>query len=125
MSMAGGFRLVDFPVTVKPWGKEILIERNCEYAFKEIVMKAGTRSSLQSHNFKRETMLVLEGEIELETVSDGGGSRKEVFRDGDAYTIPPKVIHRVTVIRDSRLFEVSTPQLEDVVRHADDYGRQD
>jgi mannose-6-phosphate isomerase-like protein (cupin superfamily) len=119
-----GHRLAPFRVTEKPWGRETLVELNDRYAFKEIVMIPGTRSSLQSHRFKLETIYVVDGEIELETIDAEGGSHKEIYRTGEAYTIPIGTIHRVTVLKDSRLFEVSTPHLDDVIRHADDYGRE-
>jgi mannose-6-phosphate isomerase len=123
MTEAQTHRLAHFQVTEKPWGRELLVERTDRYAFKEILMKAGTRSSLQSHNFKLETIFVVDGEIELETIDGGGTPTTEVYGPNQAYTIPVGTIHRVTVLRDCRLFEVSTPELDDVIRHSDDYGR--
>ena len=111
-----------FLITKKPWGEECLVTRNQKYALKKIQMKAGTRSSLQSHSFKLETIFVVEGLIELET-DLGGRIVKEKFSSNEAYTVPVGAKHRVLVLEDCLLFEVSTPELEDVVRYEDDFGR--
>ena len=87
-------------------------------------MKAGTRSSLQSHRHKLETLLVLDGAVHLEIVDPTGHAVHEAYAANQAYTIRPGIVHRVTVLADCRLIEVSTPELDDVVRHQDDYGRQ-
>ena len=84
---------------------------------------AGTRSSLQSHERKLETIYVLGGRIELETHYGPGDVMREMVGKGEAYTVPPGTRHRVTVVEDARLIEVSTPELDDVIRHADDYQR--
>ena len=116
-------KIQQFAITEKPWGKEILIEKTAAYALKEIWMVKGTRCSLQSHVKKLETLYVLSGEIELETVDAKGQSSFENFKPNQAYTIPPGCKHRVKVIEDCRLIEVSTPELDDVIRHQDDYNR--
>lgn len=110
--------------TVKPWGSESLIVCNEKYAWKEIVMKKGLRSSLQKHTFKYETIYVLSGKIELESRTAKGDVIKKIYRENEGYSLPPGTIHRVTVIEDSRLFEVSTPELDDVIRLEDDFNRK-
>ncbi len=110
--------------TVKPWGKEILVTVNDRYALKDIRMIAGTRSSLQRHDRKLETILVLSGEVDVLLHPPGGAAVERRCREGDSYTVEPGTVHRVTVIEDARLIEVSTPDLDDVVRLADDYRRQ-
>jgi mannose-6-phosphate isomerase-like protein (cupin superfamily) len=116
-------RITDMPVTTKPWGGETLIALTPAYAFKRIVMHAGTRCSLQSHVHKLESIYVVSGEIELETVDQNGATHRELYVAGAGYTVPPGTRHRVRVVSDAVLFEVSTPELDDVVRHADDYNR--
>lgn len=116
-------RIKDFAVTAKPWGRELLLAKTDRYAFKEILMNKGTRCSLQSHQRKCETIYVDSGTIELEIVAPTGGSVFDIFKPGEAYTIPPGTIHRVKVLEDCRLFEVSTPELDDITRHQDDYQR--
>ncbi len=118
-------RISDFVITKKPWGKEILVEKNDIYAIKDIFMNAGTRSSLQSHEFKLETIYVISGKIELEIVDEKGVSYMEIYNKNEAYRIPPGGKHRVKVLEDCRLVEVSTPHLDDVIRHQDDYRRSD
>lgn len=110
-------------VTVKPWGKEILVAHTARYALKDIHMIAGTRSSLQHHVEKLETILILAGRVSVERGPTVQQLATDVFGPGDSYTVLPGTIHRVTVLEDARLIEASTPELDDVVRHADDYGR--
>ncbi|MCB0337573.1 MAG: NTP transferase domain-containing protein, partial [Bdellovibrionales bacterium] len=116
-------RIESFKLIEKPWGSEELIEVNSRYACKKIVLRKGTRSSLQSHQWKLETIYVLTGSLELETCSETGEFSKEIFRQGEAYTIPSGIIHRVTALEDLIVLEVSTPELDDVVRYEDDYNR--
>ncbi len=117
------YRISEYPVTDKPWGREILVEHNESYAFKEIQMIKGTRSSLQSHRKKLETIFVVSGKLELEIVPEDGESLFEIYSRGEAYTLPPGTKHRVKVLEDCCLFEVSTPELDDIIRHKDDFGR--
>ena len=124
MTAIKSFRITDFSKTSKPWGSEILIDKNPAYAFKQIIMKAGSRSSLQSHRFKQETIFVVSGLIELEIVSSGGESQFEQFGPNQAYYLPAETIHRVRVIEDCLLYEVSTPELDDIIRYQDDFGRK-
>lgn len=110
-------------ITRKPWGHEVLIACNDRYALKDIHMVKGTRSSLQSHVRKMETIYVISGKISLERQDPGQEPRTLVYEAGQSYDIPPGTIHRVTVLEDARLIEASTPELDDVIRHADDFGR--
>lgn len=111
--------------TEKPWGHELLVECTDKYALKEIFIKKGTRSSLQSHNKKLETIFVISGSLELEMVDDRKRVSKEIYKTGEAYTIRPGLIHRVLAVEDVRVVEVSTPELDDVIRYQDDFGRAD
>jgi mannose-6-phosphate isomerase len=116
-------RSEEYSVAQKPWGKELLVEHNEKYAFKEIIMSKGTRSSLQSHQFKLETIYVVEGCIQLNIEGKDSQTIEQIFHPNESYTIPPSVKHRVIVLEDARLFEVSTPELDDLIRHSDDYNR--
>jgi mannose-6-phosphate isomerase len=109
--------------TEKPWGHEILVVCNERYALKDIFIKAGTRSSLQYHVRKLETILILSGRILVDSGVDGDQISQETYGAGDSYTVTPGTHHRVTALEDARLIEVSTPDLDDVVRVQDDYGR--
>jgi mannose-6-phosphate isomerase len=116
-------RIREMKYVTKPWGSELIVEHTNKYALKDIFLKKSTRSSLQSHHFKLETIFVLDGIVELELWDASGILIKESYVKNEAYTIPPNTKHRVTAIEDCRLIEVSTPELEDVIRHEDDFGR--
>ena len=115
-------RRQSFQHVAKPWGEEILVEHTAVYALKDIRMKRGTRSSLQMHEKKHETIYVISGTVELETHA-AGCVELEIFGPNEAYSIPPGTKHRVRVLEHCRLIEVSTPELDDVVRFEDDYQR--
>ena len=105
-------------VVDKPWGREIHLAVEDEYVGKILEVKAGSRLSLQYHEKKKETMYVLDGKLKL--TLDG---ETEVVGPGKAVTITPSMRHRVEAVEDSRIIEVSTTELDDVVRVEDDYGR--
>ena len=106
----------------KPWGFELLFALTPEYAGKLIFVKQGHRLSLQYHENKDETMYLHQGKIQLE-IEDEGRMVSKTFLPGQSLRITPHTKHRLKAIEDSTIFEVSTPELEDVVRLEDDYGR--
>lgn len=108
-------------VVKKPWGTEKLIVKTDRYAMKEIIIEAGHRLSLQYHNQKEETVYVLEGKL---WISDG--NKTYILKVGEYFHVPPKQVHRFASMNDQRcvLLECSTPELDDVVRLADDYNRK-
>ena len=107
---------------VKPWGHELVFAENERYAGKILHLEPGHCLSLQYHERKDETLFVLSGEV---TLSVGGeGSMKEIrLRPGDAHRIRPGVRHRMSAEVASEVVEVSSPELDDVVRLEDRYGR--
>jgi mannose-6-phosphate isomerase len=105
----------------KPWGYELRFVRTDRYAGKVLFIKAGSQLSLQYHEKKDEAFLVHEGQLELVL---GREQRVEKLGPGEARHITPGTVHRFRALTDTLLFEVSTPELEDVVRIADDYGRE-
>jgi mannose-6-phosphate isomerase len=110
-------------IVEKPWGRELWIAHTNHYAMKIIEIRAGTRPSLQYHREKHEHIYVDQGRVRLELeLSDGSMSTEEVG-PGTVVEIIPGRKHRLSALSDTRLLEVSTPQLEDVVRVEDDYGR--
>lgn len=109
--------------TAKPWGYEILLAVNERYAMKDIFLRAGTRSSLQSHNLKLESIVVIARRMLLELEDEGGAMRQREVGPGDTYDVLPGRRHRVTAVSDVRVIEASTPELDDVVRYEDDFGR--
>ena len=107
----------------KPWGYELRFARTDRYAGKVLFVKAGSQLSLQFHERKDEAFFVQEGTLELVL---GQGSEQQVLRlePGMSRRIAPRTVHRFRAVTDVLLFEVSTPELEDVVRLEDDYGRE-
>jgi len=107
-------------IVEKPWGREIWIAQEEEYAGKILEIKKGFKTSLHYHNVKKETMYILEGEVEI-LVEKG---EKITLKEGQSITLEPKDKHRIIAKSDVKIFEVSTPQLNDVVRIMDEYGRK-
>ena len=109
--------------TEKPWGFELLFAHTSKYAGKVIFIRKGQRLSLQYHEKKDESMYIYEGEARLEIEEKDGQLVSNVVRPGHCITLSPFTKHRLEAIEDTTLFEVSTPELEDVKRLEDDYGR--
>lgn len=115
------------PVKIKekPWGREIWFADIAGYAGKILEVKKGKRLSLQYHEKKTETQYLLDGKVILHVGKDKNNIKQIVLNPGDKYDILPYTIHRLEGLEDSRIFEVSTSHLEDVVRIEDDFGRPD
>jgi mannose-6-phosphate isomerase-like protein (cupin superfamily) len=113
------------PRTVdKPWGSELIWAETDDYAGKILFVKAGESLSLQFHRVKDESWLVQEGRAKVELGSAGAAMLKvEVVGAGASFRLRPGTVHRVTALEDTTILEVSTPQLDDVVRLEDRYGR--
>jgi mannose-6-phosphate isomerase len=109
----------------KPWGYELIWALSDDYAGKVLFLRAGESLSLQFHREKDESWYVQSGRAELEVGAVGEAVlQREVLRPGAALRFPPGTVHRVTALEDTTILEVSTPQLEDVVRLEDAYGRE-
>ena len=109
--------------TEKPWGYELLFAHTDRYAGKVMFVKKGHRPSLQYHKKKDETLYIYQGKLLLERETADGRMVQSEVTVGACFRIPPLTKHRITALEDTYIFEVSTPELEDVVRLADDYGR--
>ena len=107
----------------KPWGYELIFAHTDRYVGKILHINRGESLSLQYHERKEETLFVVRGELRL-TVGYEGDTREMPLREGEAFHIPPRLIHRMEAIRDTDVAEVSTPELDDVVRLDDRYGRK-
>ncbi len=111
----------------KPWGHEIIYAVSERYVGKLLFIRAGERLSLQYHRQKDETIYVLSGKMlfEVGPLEPAGTPREDVImKPGDAYRITPHTVHRMVAIEDTQVLEASTPELDDVVRLEDKYGRQ-
>lgn len=107
----------------KPWGREIWVAHTDKYAFKIIEINQGTRSSLQYHVHKHEHIYVDRGVLQMEWENDQAQMETRALHPGDVIENKPGRKHRATAVEDVRLLEVSTPELDDVVRVEDDYHR--
>lgn len=110
--------------TDKPWGYEILWAKTKDYVGKILFVKKGESLSLQYHNIKEETLFIETGSCIIETGDDAENLKPLHFSNGGVFHVFPKRLHRIIAVTDCRIFEVSTPQLDDVVRLKDLYGRQ-
>ena len=106
----------------KPWGYELHWARTDRYVGKIIHVTKGHALSLQYHNVKDETIFLWSGKILFEIELDGTLTGREMA-PGEAVHITPKTVHRMTALEDSDILEASTPELQDVVRIEDRYGR--
>jgi mannose-6-phosphate isomerase-like protein (cupin superfamily) len=107
----------------KPWGYELIFAHTDRYVGKILHVDEGHALSLQYHNRKDETLFMKEGEVQLE-VEEDGVMVKRVLRAGESYRIRPLQRHRMVAGPGGcDIIEVSTPELDDVVRLEDRYGR--
>jgi mannose-6-phosphate isomerase-like protein (cupin superfamily) len=104
----------------KPWGYEQIIELNDKYCVKILLVDPGQRLSLQYHEVKTETMFCISGRGSL--IINGTSYPMET---GATHTIKPQDVHRLTASKGSELMvlELSSPELDDVIRIEDDYKR--
>ena len=108
----------------KPWGKEEVIELNDRYMMKKLTMWKGHRCSLQYHKIKRETIYVLSGLLRIYYGPTQEALESRVFGPEETITLIPGDVHRMEAVEDSVYLEASTPEMDDVVRLADDYKRE-
>ena len=116
------FRHKDVQRVPKPWGYEVIFAKTGRYVGKILHVTKGECLSLQYHEMKEETLYVVAGELKL-TIEHDSDRREVTLRAGEAFHIPPRLIHRMEAIVDTDVAEVSTPELDDVVRIEDRYGR--
>ncbi len=112
----------------KPWGHEEIWAQTARYAGKILFIKKGHRLSRQYHKVKEETIMVQEGVLSCEEGprADGESVIRHTLLPGDVFHVRPGTIHRFCADEtDVRLIEVSTAEIQDVVRLEDDYRRID
>ena len=107
----------------KPWGHELIWAHTDRFAGKLLVIEAGQRLSLQYHRKKDETIYVLAGRLRLELDDDAGELRVHELGPGEHRHVPAGHRHRFSALERVELIEVSSPELGDVVRLEDDFGR--
>jgi mannose-6-phosphate isomerase len=113
-----GVRRVD-----KPWGYEVVYAVTDRYCGKVLFVREGEALSLQLHRVKDETIYLHSGRAEIEIRQPGRADVVRVAAPGTSFRVRPGTVHRLRALEDSLFLEVSTPDLDDVVRLEDRYGR--
>ena len=108
----------------KPWGYELIWAQTDRYVGKVLVIETGKRLSLQRHEIKDESVLVRSGRLRLYLEDDEGVVREHELGPGEAARVATGRVHRFEAIERCELIEVSTPELDDVIRLQDDFGRE-
>ena len=108
---------------VKPWGYELRWAITDRYVGKVLHVNKGEALSLQYHERKDEFLYLIRGSIDIELGGPEGRLTRRGMRVGDTLHITPGTRHRITAVEDADIFEVSTPEIDDVVRIDDRYGR--
>ena len=108
----------------KPWGHELIWAHTDHYVGKILVIEAGKRLSLQRHEVKEESIYVTSGRLRLYLEDERGTVQVEELTAGAYRHVPIGRIHRFEAIERTELMEVSTPELDDVIRLEDDFGRE-
>jgi mannose-6-phosphate isomerase len=108
----------------KPWGSEQIWALTERYCGKVIRISAGKRLSLQRHERKEESLIVLRGTLRLHLEDDEGIVRVLELGPGESAHVDTHRIHRFEAATDVELVEVSTPEIDDVERLEDDFGRE-
>ncbi len=108
----------------KPWGHELIWAHTDQYVGKVLIIETGRRLSLQRHEVKDETILVRSGRLRLFLEDDAGVVQASELGPGEHRHVATGRIHRDEAIERCELIEVSTPELDDVVRLEDDFGRE-
>jgi quercetin dioxygenase-like cupin family protein len=114
---------VDIKHVPKPWGHETIWAHTDRYVGKILHIKAGESLSVQYHNVKDETIYLLSGTMKYWVDTDGE-LRDVQLKQGDAFRITPKTVHYMEAVTDCDVLEASTPELDDVIRIKDRYGRE-
>jgi len=107
----------------KPWGHELIWAQTDRYVGKLLHINAGQSLSRQYHQQKDETFLVQAGTLRLE-IGPEEARRVLTLEVGESFHCTPGTIHRMVAASDVDIIEVSTPELDDVVRLEDAYGRE-
>jgi quercetin dioxygenase-like cupin family protein len=109
----------------KPWGHETIWAHTDRYVGKILHIKAGSALSVQYHDVKDETVYLLSGELKYWVKLEGANELRDmVLQEGEAFRITPGTIHYMEAVTDCDVLEASTPELDDVVRLQDRYGRE-
>ena len=120
----GGSGRVKVAKVSKPWGHETIWAHTDRYVGKILHINAGQELSVQYHNRKDETVYLLSGQIVYRVKSDADLLEDVQLKLGESFRITPGTVHQMVALTDCDVLEVSTPELDDVVRLSDKYGRE-
>jgi mannose-6-phosphate isomerase len=109
----------------KPWGYELIWAKTERYVGKILHLRKGESLSFQYHRVKEETIRVLVGHVRFESATERGDRDVRFLAPGDGAHIPAGLRHRMEALEECDVLEVSTPELDDIVRLEDRYGRVD
>jgi mannose-6-phosphate isomerase len=115
---------VDIVRVPKPWGHEIIWAKSERYVGKILHINAGQELSVQYHNEKDETIYLLSGQMAYRVQSGADALEDVHLKLGESFRNTPGTIHQMVALTDCDVLEVSTPELDDVVRLSDKYGRE-
>ncbi|MEK9159137.1 MAG: cupin [Patescibacteria group bacterium] len=113
----------EIKTVLKPWGKEIWFANQPEYVGKILCITKGHRYSLQYHERKKETQYLLKGQVKFYLGESADALEEIILNPGDKLDVYPGMVHRAEALEDAEILEVSTDDLDDVVKLSDDYGR--
>jgi mannose-6-phosphate isomerase len=116
-------RRAEEAIVEKPWGYEVRWAITERYVGKILHVRKGEALSLQYHERKDECLLVVRGVIDAELGGEDGELKTVRMNEGDTIHLEPRTRHRLTAVEDADIYEVSTPEIDDVVRLEDRYGR--
>ena len=108
----------------KPWGYELIWAHTDRYVGKILHINAGHELSVQYHEKKDETIHLLSGTLTYKVKGDDGELRDVQLKQGESFRISPPTVHQMIAVTDCDVLEASTPELDDVVRLTDRYGRE-
>ena len=108
----------------KPWGHELIWAHTDRYVGKILHINAGHELSVQYHERKDETVHLLSGTLTYKVKGEDGELRDVELKQGESYRITPFTVHQMIAKTDCDVLEASTPELDDVVRLTDRYGRE-
>ena len=109
----------------KPWGHETIWAHTDRYVGKILHITAGQALSVQYHERKDETVYLLQGEMKYWVQLPGETELQDQrLTAGQSFRITPGTIHYMEAITDCDVLEASTPEIDDIVRLKDRYGRE-
>lgn len=123
MSDLPAVRRAEETIVEKPWGYEVRWAITERYVGKILHVRKGEALSLQYHEHKDESLLLVRGSIDAELGVRDGELKSVRMNEGDTIHLTPGTRHRFTAVEDTDIYEVSTPEIDDVVRLEDRYGR--